>query len=116
MHLAEGLPSLNLVVDAVQQVFLNLALNALDAMPNGGKLHISTESVAGGVRIRLADTGDGIPTDLVPHLFDPFSTTKQEGLGLGLYICRRIITEHEGSIEVESTGDAGTVLAVVLPT
>ena len=116
MHLAEGLPSLNLVVDAVQQVFLNLALNALDAMPNGGKLHISTESVAGGVRIRLADTGDGIPTDLVPHLFDPFSTTKQEGLGLGLCICRRIITEHEGSIEVESTGDAGMVLAVVLPT
>lgn len=116
MHLAEGLPPLNLVVDAVQQVFLNLALNALDAMPHGGTLRISTERVAEGVRIRLADTGDGIAADLVPHLFDPFSTTKREGLGLGLYICRRIITEHGGFIEVESTGDAGTVLAVVLPT
>lgn len=115
MCLAEDLPPLSLAVDAVQQVFLNLALNALDAMPDGGTLRITTDRVPGGVRIRLVDTGDGIPTDIVPHLFDPFLTSKQEGLGLGLYVCRGIVTEHGGSIDVESTGHAGTALTVFLP-
>jgi len=105
------------ISNRLQQVFLNLVLNALDAMPEGGTLHISTartESPA-GVEIRFADTGEGIPGDQIPNLFKPFYTTKDTGLGLGLYISDEIIQTHNGHIAVESEVGEGTTFTVWLP-
>jgi PAS domain S-box-containing protein len=114
---AEDLPTLILVPDRMNQVFLNLVLNALDAMPKGGRLHVSTGCVEdpAWVQVTFADTGQGIAPDALPHLFDPFYTTKSEGLGLGLYITRNIIEEHGGRVEVESLMEEGTTFNVWLP-
>lgn len=115
LDLADELPELLLATDSIEQVFLNGALNALDAMPGGGSLRITTERVPGGVRVRLVDTGVGIPPDVLPRLFDSFFTTKEEGLGLGLFVCKGIITRHGGSIHLESAVGEGTTFTVFLP-
>ena len=114
---AGDLPALKLVPDRMQQVFLNLLLNALDAMPDGGRLRVSTGCAGeqAQVWIAFADTGRGIAPDALPHIFDPFYTTKSEGLGLGLYITRNIVEEHGGRIEVESLLGEGTTFTVWLP-
>jgi len=114
---AEDLPTLMLVPDRMNQVFLNLVLNAVDAMPDGGRLRVSTGRAddPAWVRITLADTGRGIAPAALPHVFDPFYTTKSEGLGLGLYITRNIVDEHGGRIEVESLLGEGTTFTVWLP-
>jgi len=114
---AEDLPTLMLVPDRIKQVFLNLVLNALDAMPDGGCLCISTDCADdwGQVVVTFADTGRGIAADVLPNLFDPFYTTKTEGLGLGLYITRSVVEEHGGRIEVDSLLGEGTTFTVRLP-
>ncbi len=114
---AAGLPALMLVPDRMHQVFLNLTLNALEAMPEGGRLHIGTNRTGdpAWVRVTFADTGSGIAPDGLPHVFEPFYTTKKEGLGLGLYITRNIVEEHGGRIEVESKPGEGTTFTVWLP-
>lgn len=101
----------------LQQVFLNLVLNALDAMPDGGTLHVSTARTKSpaGVEICFADSGEGIPVDKIPNLFKPFYTTKVTGLGLGLYISHEIIQTHNGHIAVESVVGEGTTFTVWLP-
>jgi len=117
------LPSLVLAPDRIQQAFLNLVLNAMEAMPDGGRLRVSTSrrqpEVAhdpSGVSISFTDTGPGIAPEALPHIFDPFYTTKPEGLGLGLYITRSIVEEHGGRIEVESLFREGATFTVWLPT
>jgi len=113
---AEGLPALIMVPDRISQVFLNLVLNALEAMPDGGRLRIGTDcSDPIWVRVTFADTGLGIVPEAIPHLFDPFYTTKANGLGLGLYITRNVVEEHGGRIEVESLLGEGTTFTVWLP-
>jgi signal transduction histidine kinase len=114
---AEDMPALKLVPDRMQQVFLNLLLNALDAMPDGGRLRVSTGCIGAPVQVwvAFADTGHGIAPEVVPRVFDPFYTTKSEGLGLGLYITRNIVEEHGGHIEVESLLGEGTTFTVWLP-
>jgi PAS domain S-box-containing protein len=114
---AENLPRLMLVPNRMNQVFLNLLLNALDAMPGGGCLRVSTGQADAPARVwvAFADTGQGIAPDTLPHLFDPFFTTKANGLGLGLYITRNIVEEHGGHIEVESEPGEGTTFTVWLP-
>jgi two-component system sporulation sensor kinase A len=114
---AEGLPTLSLVPNRIHQAFLNLVLNALEAMPDGGRLRVSTDCTGdpAGVRVTFADTGSGIVPGDLSHLFDPFYTTKAEGLGLGLYITRHIVEEHGGRIEVESKPGEGTRFTVWLP-
>jgi PAS domain S-box-containing protein len=113
----EDLPLLPLALDRVHQVFLNLVLNAIDAMPEGGELRITTARTEDpeGVRISFADSGEGIPVDEMAHLFEPFHTTKSEGLGLGLYVSQRIVRDHGGRIDVESTEGAGATFTVWLP-
>jgi two-component system, LuxR family, sensor kinase FixL len=106
----------------LRQVFLNLFTNAADAMPRGGRL---TPRVRPGrlppdrpaVVVEVADTGTGIPADVLPRVFDPFFTTKAEGkgTGLGLPICKRIVQEHHGTLEVESEEGKGTTVRVTLP-
>jgi signal transduction histidine kinase len=114
---AGDLPSLMLVPGRLRQVFLNLVLNAVEAMPDGGRLEVGTgpATESEGVCISFADSGRGIAPKDLPHIFDPFYTTKSEGLGLGLYVTQNIVEEHGGRIEVDSRLGEGTKFAVWLP-
>jgi len=109
-------------VNQLKQVFINILNNAIDAMPAGGRVHISTREVRGNgtgpqVEIAFQDTGGGIPEDKLERIFDPFFTTKEDGkgTGLGLPISKRIVERHGGSIAVQSTPGAGTRFTVCLP-
>jgi len=118
---ADDLPPIPLVSDRMRQVFLNLILNALDATPEGGRLEVSTartdasEATPSGVCISFTDTGSGIAPDVLPHVFDPFYSTKPQGLGLGLYITHKIVEAHGGRIDVSSHWGEGTTFSVSLP-
>jgi len=115
--LAPGLPTLLLDVSRMKQVFLNLLINALHAMPQGGTLTVESEPVGNGVAVRVVDTGVGIPEEHLGRIFQPFFTTKSmgEGTGLGLSISLGIVQEHGGRIEVESQVDEGSTFTVWLP-
>jgi len=110
-------PRVSADADQMQQVFLNLLLNARDAMPDGGELNIRTlfDSASGEVVVEFADTGQGIPADALPHVFDPFFTTKPVGAGLGLAVCYGVVTAHGGRITVASDDGRGTTARVALP-
>jgi signal transduction histidine kinase len=104
--------------ERLQQLFLNLLLNAADAMPEGGRLQVALE--AGPDRtalVRVADTGTGIRPEDLEKVFDPFFTTKPagEGNGLGLMVCKGIVGDHGGSIDVTSEPGVGTEFRVLLP-
>ncbi|HUI52886.1 MAG TPA: ATP-binding protein [Terriglobales bacterium] len=116
-HLGDGLPPVRGSENKLQQVFLNLFLNARDAMPTGGILEVRTGSHNGSVEIEVADTGNGIPRDHIHKIFDPFFTTKPggRGTGLGLSVSYGIIKEHAGKIDVRSTPGRGTSFHVEFP-
>ena len=101
----------------LQQVFLNLFLNARDAMPTGGWLSVTSYVEDGQAVIEVADTGSGISGDALTRIYDPFFTTKAvgQGTGLGLSITYGVIQEHHGSIECKSEADKGTRFIVTLP-
>jgi signal transduction histidine kinase len=100
----------------LKQVFLNLALNALETMPEGGELAVSTSQQSEGeVTITFADTGTGIPPDQLPHIFEPFFTTKTQGLGLGLTVCLTIVEAHGGQMCVESEPGRGALFRIQFP-
>jgi signal transduction histidine kinase len=101
----------------LQQVFLNLFLNARDAMPKGGWLSIATRTDRDRTIVEVCDTGSGIPTEHLARIYDPFFTTKTlgQGTGLGLSITYGIVREHGGTIAVESTLGQGTRFTVSLP-
>jgi two-component system sensor histidine kinase HydH len=99
----------------LKQVFLNLVLNAAQAMPKGGTLSLASEFRDGRVWIRVADTGHGIPAEHLERIFNPFFTTRKEGTGLGLAITHRIVQSFGGNIEVESTLGQGTCFLLTLP-
>lgn len=101
--------------DALAQVFINLVLNAGEAMEQGGTLTISTRRHKDQVLIAFADTGSGIPPEMLDRIFDPFTTTKNSGSGLGLFVSYGIIEGHHGSIKVDSAPDKGTTFTVSLP-
>jgi two-component system NtrC family sensor kinase len=118
-HLQKGLPSVQVSQSEMQQVFLNLINNALDAMEKtGGTIHIRTYDEKGIVVIELEDDGPGIPKANLGRIFDPFFTTKPvgKGTGLGLSICYGIIKKIGGDIEVHSAVGAGTMFTVRIPT
>lgn len=99
----------------LQQVLVNLAINALDAMPNGGSLTLRTQLAGGGVRIDVIDNGVGFSDEALSNLFQAFSSSKDTGVGLGLVICRRIIEEHNGAISAQHTPGGGATFTIWLP-
>ncbi len=114
---AGELPHVHGIVGRLKQVFLNIILNAVQAMPTGGTLTIATEYIPDDVtvRIRFTDTGHGIHPDQLKRLFEPFYTTKPHGSGLGLSVSYQIIRQHGGRIEVESEPGRGATFTVILP-
>jgi two-component system sensor histidine kinase PilS (NtrC family) len=110
----------------IRQALWNLCTNAVEAMPRGGELALRARVRPGGVisegglldpclEIRVADTGRGIPSGQIPHIFEPFYSTKPQGFGLGLSIVHRIVQEHGGQIDVESKDGRGTTFVLTIP-
>jgi len=116
-RLVDPLPDVRVDPGQMQQVLLNLAVNARDAMPAGGAIEISTDTDDNRVRLTFADAGSGIPPEMLPYIFEPFFTTKPEGLGtgLGLAMVYGILKQSDGDITVESTPGQGTRFHVYLP-
>jgi PAS domain S-box-containing protein len=111
-----GLPQMYADAQQLQQILLNLCLNAVDAMPKGGTLTVGAALASDGMIITVADTGMGIDADVLPRIFQPFFTSKKRrGLGLGLPICNRIVKSHGGKIIVDSRPGEGTTFKVHLP-
>lgn len=118
------LPPVNVDRDKLKQVFVNILLNARDAMSEGGELLVSSgvtlrfDDNSDMISFQFRDNGDGIPDDVLRNIFEPFYTTKADGVGLGLAVCKTIIEEHNGHISISSgheAGDGGTVVTVYLP-
>ena len=104
-------------VDAykIKRVFINIIRNAIEAMPNGGTLSLSSLSQNGNVEVVFADSGVGISADVLKRMGEPLFTTKAKGMGLGFVICKRIVEAHKGNISVESEVGKGTTIKVKLP-
>ena len=100
----------------LQQLFLNLLLNSIQAMPQGGKLYIKTRSEAGFATVEISDTGVGIDEENLDKVFQPFFTTKKEGMGLGLTICRNIVDIHNGTIQIRNREKGGVAVILRFPT
>lgn len=129
--IALELPPILACPGQLTQVFLNLMINAIDAMPSGGMLGVTCHLVASGgqggdtnalhrqgrtsIRVEISDTGVGIAPDMQEHIFDSFFTTKEFGTGLGLAVSQRIVSEHQGTIRVWSQAGEGTTFEVELP-
>jgi signal transduction histidine kinase len=102
--------------DQMNQAFMNLGVNALEAMPHGGVLSVAVmENTRGRLLVRFSDTGKGIPKEVQTKIFEPFFTTKEGGTGLGLFIAHRIITQHGGDMMVEPGGERGTTFTITIP-
>jgi signal transduction histidine kinase len=106
--------------EQIHQVIMNIVLNGIEAMPEGGAITVKTTLIRGGdgdaVGISIRDTGRGMTKDVVRQIFTPFFTTKERGTGLGLAVCRRIIMNHGGKIRVKSTPSQGSVFYIRLET
>jgi signal transduction histidine kinase len=101
----------------LKQVFMNLLLNAVDAMPDGGKLTLRTvyDETTCAIHVTVIDTGKGIDTAVLSKIFQPFFTTKSKGTGLGLAISKRLIEDHGGKISIESSKGKGSTFVISLP-
>jgi signal transduction histidine kinase len=117
LELHSALPRVKGDPGKLQQVFLNLFLNARDAMEAGGRLLVASFPEDGGVRVSVTDSGSGIAPENLPRIFDPFFTTKgvRKGTGLGLSVSYGIVREHGGDIEVESRRGEGTRFLLIFP-
>jgi len=115
-NLAQDLPSVGGNANYLQQVFLNLLINARDAMPKGGTISVCTSLTGFQVCVKVSDTGQGIAKELQEKIFKPFFSTKgDKGTGLGLAICSKIIAQHKGEIQVDSEVGKGTTFTIHLP-
>ena len=116
-HLSKVLPPVRGDSETLYRAFFNLVINAIQAMPNGGSFYISSEldHVSSGVKIILRDTGIGMDEETSKNLFNPFFTTKDKGVGLGMALAQKIIEDHRGTIEVMSEKGIGTTFVLRLP-
>lgn len=118
---ASDIPQLSLDPDLVRQAFLNIALNAIQAMPEGGRFLVETNiekkgaGRTGSIQVSFTDSGRGIPEDQLNKIFNPFFTTRRQGTGLGLSITRKIIEQHDGKITAESPAGAGARFVITFP-
>ena len=115
-EIPDNLPPIQAVGSQIQQVFINLILNAADVMPEGGQLWISARPVRGGVEILFQDSGPGVPSEKQANIFEPFFSTKDGGTGLGLTVSYNIITAHGGMLELLGDRGPGACFRVFLPT
>ena len=111
----EDLPAVVAVGSQIQQVLINLFLNSLDAIPAGGEIQISARAVKGGVEILVQDNGPGIPDERLPHIFEPFFSTKDGGTGLGLTVSYNIVTAHGGTLDLVEGRGTGACFRLFLP-
>ena len=114
IDLSENLPLISVDAEQIKQVLLNLAINALEAMSEGGKLIFRSERENNNLHIEVEDTGGGIDAATKAKIFDPFFSTKDKGLGLGLWVVYKIVKQHEGQIDVFDTSK-GTRFDLILP-
>ena len=110
-----SLPEIEVDTDQICQVLVNVLTNAVQAMPEGGRLTVVAREKNGFLELEIADTGHGIAEENVGKIFDPLYTMKAKGIGLGLAVCKTIVERHEGSIGVESEVDKGTTFTIKLP-
>jgi len=112
-----ALPAVPGVSDQLRQVILNLFMNAVDAMPDGGRLAVATVTLVEDkeILIRVSDTGKGINPSILPHLFETFVSGKENGTGLGLAICQEIVFNHHGRIQGENQAEGGALFRIWLP-
>jgi len=115
LFLTEPLPDIDADPDLLHKAFQNLVLNALDAMPAGGTLTLRTMERDGNIRIEVADTGKGLTPEECSRLFTPYYTTKQQGTGLGLAIVQSVVSDHHGTISVNSEEGRGTTFRIEFP-
>ena len=114
-HLDPELSSIPSDEGQLSQVFLNVVINALQAMPDGGLLVVTTRKDGDWAEVAVKDSGPGIAEAVLPHVFDPYFTTRPSGVGLGLAISHRIVQGHQGSLDVESHVGSGTTMIIRLP-
>jgi signal transduction histidine kinase len=116
-HIVPDCPHVVADTDQMSQVLINLIMNAVHAMPQGGTLRLGIGRERDMVKLTISDTGHGIPKEVVQKIFDPFFTTKEfgKGTGLGLTVVKGILDEHQGSITVESEEGSGTTFTILLP-
>lgn len=114
--LPDSLPGIYAVSGQIQQVFINLILNAHDAMPEGGELRISARELANGVELEICDSGPGIPAEKRNDIFEPFFSTKEGGTGLGLTVSYNIVTAHGGTLDLVDRDETGACFRLFLPT
>ena len=115
LDIPAALPNIALDAAQMEQVFFNLLKNALEAIPDGGKIAIQLGSDDRDVSVSFRDNGIGMDAEQLANLFEPYRTTKEKGTGLGLMISKRIVTEHGGSIAAESKPGDGTTFTITLP-
>jgi signal transduction histidine kinase len=115
MDFTEDTPKIKVDIDKMKRACVNLIKNAVDAMPEGGKLTVKSNKARDKVEFSFTDTGAGIPKETLERLFTPLFTTKARGMGFGLAICKRIIEAHGGKISVESTVGKGTTFTFTIP-
>ena len=101
--------------DQLSRVIASLVTNAVEALPNGGKVSVSARAVASGVELAVADTGSGMDPEILAHVFDPLFTTKRNSAGLGLSIAQQIVEAHGAMMSIESAPGTGTKVSLVIP-
>lgn len=114
-HFDRMLPTSTADVALLKQALMNVILNAVDAMPEGGRLTVRTRALQGEVAIAFADTGDGVAVQALPHVFEAYFSTRKGGMGLGLAITRRILEAHGGSAVLDNPPGGGCTVTVTLP-
>jgi signal transduction histidine kinase len=115
VNLTKGSPKMKIDVEKTERCFINIINNAIDAMPNGGKLTVECAKVGDKLRFLFSDTGVGMSTETIVQLWTPLFTTKAKGMGFGLPICKRIVEAHGGLISATSVLGKGTTFEVSLP-
>ncbi|HXH27510.1 MAG TPA: ATP-binding protein, partial [Candidatus Polarisedimenticolia bacterium] len=115
VRIPDGLPEVSASRGGLEQLFLNLLTNALESMTERGRLKVQARAAGPRVEVRITDTGAGIPPEQLKRIHEPFYTTKEEGFGLGLAICRSILWENNGEMTIDSQPGKGTTVTVLLP-